>query len=161
MVDKELDKLKLQWWTGNKTSNYIEKNKRLSEIDNLIYLFLKDLYYYLIDQNNETPDYKLYLKYINLINISLCNNREEPSQKILDIFLYKAMYILKREQGPQGFILVGLEPHLRFMKEAILKIRSISSPEFYGFATQEEFTNTIKAFKIKLKEKDYYEKISN
>jgi hypothetical protein len=148
--------LKFKWYSCNKSINYIHKNKRLSPIDTRIRNFIIDVYQYTIIQNYKSNIKNIYEKYINLVNISLNNNREEPSQEILDNFLIRAFYVLDREiSSPRSFILVNLYRHYLELKEALIKIRSGTTPQNYGYLSLDEFQFTLDMIK------DKHEKISN
>jgi hypothetical protein len=90
------------------------------------------------------------------VNLSLTNNREEPSQEILDNFLTRAFYILDREiSSPYSFILINLHKHYLELKEALIKIRSGTTPQNYGYLSLDEFQFILDMIK------DKHEKISN
>ncbi len=140
--------LRTKWITETKAVCYLEKNKKLSYLDTLIFNFTEQLYLYLINPNAieaEEAERKIYENYINLINISLRNNKEEPDQKILDIFLHRGLFIVNRElHNTSSFIILNIGWHHEYLKKALASIRHKSSPDNYGYMNWEQFQTELR-----------------
>ena len=132
-----------------KIQMYLQKNHKLSRIDTMLYLFLKELYQVLLGDTDGDVLERLYSKYINLINISFGINGEEPNPSNIEELYQRSKFILDRElSSPASFMILNNHRHYVLLIKAIIEIKKLSGPDYFGYADPVEFKETLDKLRI-------------
>jgi hypothetical protein len=131
-----------RWQLVKRMANYLDKNKKLSPLNNLEYVFLRDMYWYLTKQElSQEHKKRLYKNYIELINICHFPNCEEISLNWVEIIYTQCKILLDRDySGPRTFIVLNDNWHWGKMHQVLdlIKLWSVN-PLYYGYASEKEF----------------------
>jgi hypothetical protein len=111
----------LKWALNTKMNNYFERNKKLSPLNQLEYMFLKHLYWYLSKQVlTEEIRQQTYKEYSKLMDLCFYPNQATINARMVDIIYLQCLNLLEREKhGAYSFILLNDEKHYLGMKKAI------------------------------------------
>jgi len=135
-----------KWKLETRMSKYIERTGKYSPMNELEYIFLKELYMYLTKQEMSKEFKKqLYTNYIKLVNLSYWCNCSEPNPEMQKI-IYKQCNIILDWQyiGPFTFIMLNNNWHYEKMKQVIDLLYNWSiNPHYYGYASEKEFFNNM------------------
>jgi hypothetical protein len=133
-----------RWKLAARMANYMEKNGKFSPMNELEYIFLKELYMYLTKQEMST-DFKkqLYTDYIKLINLAYWCNRTDLNREMIDIIYKQCQLIVEGQyKGPLTFIMLNNKWHYqKFMQVLDLLYNWSINPQYYGYASEKEFFN--------------------
>jgi len=135
-----------RWQLISRMSNYLERNKKLSPLNTLEYIFIRSVYRYLTKQEQSKEEKnKLYKNYIELINICYFPNREEICRDWIEIIYRQCNILLDRDYyGPLTFITLNDHWHYKKMQQVLDLIKIWSeNPLYYGYASKEEFFRTM------------------
>ena len=148
-----------KWQLTKRMANYIEKNKKLSPLNQLEYQFLRKIYWYLTkfktDKEFKKDFYDIYIKLINLMH--WCN-REEINPEMLNIIFLQLEILLDRDfSGPYTFITLNNVSDYKEIKTVLkaLKIWSLN-PIYYGYASEKEFFSAMDILRKRIKKQDLY-----
>jgi len=139
--------------------NYIDRNKKRTPIMEMEYIFLKELYMYLTKQvlTKEFKD-NLYTNYTKLVDVCYFPNRDSVDPTMVHCLYIMANVILDREEvGPYTFILLNNKEHHKKMREVLDLLRNWSlNPEWYGFASEKEFWESMEFLRKQFQKPDIY-----
>ena len=131
-----------KWKLATRMSNYMEKTGKYSPMNELEYIFLKELYMYLTKQEMSKEFRKqLYLNYIKLINLGYWCNRTDLNHDMIGIIYKQCQLIIEAQYtGPITFIMLNDKWHYHKLLQVVDLIYNWSiNPQFYGYATEKEF----------------------
>jgi hypothetical protein len=135
-----------KWQLTKKMANYLQRNQKMSPLNTLEYIFLRDLYRYLTKQEVGS-DFRLnlYNNYIKLINTCYFPNREDISKEWVEIIYKQCLILLDREmESHRTFIYLNSWNHYQKMIQVLDLIKNWSlNPLYYGYASKKEFFEDI------------------
>ena len=133
---------KLKWCLTKRMANYIERNKKLSPLNRLEYIFLRDLYRYLTKQIlNQESKKRLYMYYIRLVDLCYFPNRPNFNKKIADVIYMQCLILLERDFNSEyTFILLNDFRHFQKIQKTLELLYNWAYSEDKGhFLSEREF----------------------